>query len=155
VSIEQRRRVPEPGSWTDDTLNACQRELYDRSAQPPILLPGGLYKSTDGGKTWKAIHAFHFASCVAVSPLDSEVLYVGTNDHPFHDDCRAQGVLMTVNGGKTWRQQVNGLTCWNICWLCIDPRDPSRLYVGTGCNGAFGGIRAFSRREEPPALRGQ
>jgi len=77
---------------------------------------------------------------VAVSPTDRDTLYVGTTDHPYHDDCRARGVLKSVDGGKTWRQEVSGLTCWNISCLRIDPHEPSRLYVGTAGNGGFVGV---------------
>ena len=110
---------------------------------PPVVLPGGLYKSTDGGQTWSTIYTFRFPSCVAVSPVDSRTLFVGTTDHPFHDECRADGVLISSDGGKTWHQEVSGLSCWNVSCICIDPHEPSRLYVGTAGNGAFAGaVRA-------------
>ncbi len=123
-----------------DTLYLCQREKYDRSLTPPQLFPGGLSRSTDGGATWERIYDFHFASCVAVSPRDRRVIYLGTTDHPYHDGCRAQGVLVSRDGGKTWRQEVQGMSCWNISCLRVDPHDPTRLWVGTGGNGGFVGV---------------
>jgi photosystem II stability/assembly factor-like uncharacterized protein len=122
-----------------ETLYACQRASYDASAKPPAAHAGGLFRSTDGGRTWTSIHSFRFTSCVTVSPSDSRRLYVGTTDHPYHDACRAEGVLVSHDAGKTWRQEVNGLTCWNVTCLCLDPHDPSRLYLGTAGNGAFAG----------------
>jgi photosystem II stability/assembly factor-like uncharacterized protein len=129
------------------TLYICQREYFDRSAQPPVVLPGGLFRSRDGGATWKRIYEFRFTNCVAVSPTDRDTLYVGTTDHPYHDECRAQGIAKSVDGGKTWHQEVEGLTCWNISCVRIDPYDPSRLYIGTAGNGVFLGIdEAVKRR---------
>ena len=128
----------DPKNFT--TLYACQREYFDRSAKPPVLLPGGLFKSSDGGISWKRIYEFRFCSCVAVNPTQRDTLYVGTTDHPYHDECRAQGIAKSTDGGKTWRQEVVGLTCWNISCIRIDRHDPSRLYAGTGGNGGFVGI---------------
>jgi photosystem II stability/assembly factor-like uncharacterized protein len=137
------------------TLYVCQREYYDRSVNPPVLLPGGLFRSSDGGASWKRIYEFHFCSSVTVSPTQPDTLYVGTTDHPYHDECRAQGVVKSTDGGKTWRQEVVGLTCWNVSCIRIDRHDPSRLYVGTAGNGAFLGIDdAIKRRASlsAPAL---
>ncbi len=128
----------DPQNFT--TLYACQREYFDRSAKPPVLLPGGLFKSSDGGIGWQRIYEFRFCSCVAVNPTQRDTLYVGTTDHPYHDECRAQGIAKSTDGGKTWRQEVVGLTCWNISCIRIDRHDPSRLYAGTGGNGGFVGI---------------
>lgn len=128
-----------------DTLYICQRQKYDRSLDPPVQFPGGLFKSTDGGRTWEMIFEYHFTSCIAVSPFDSNILYVGTTDHPYHDANWAEGVLKSTDGGKTWQQEVDGLTCWNISCISIDPRDASRLYIGVGGNGGFVGIDAAAR----------
>jgi photosystem II stability/assembly factor-like uncharacterized protein len=155
--------VADPGHF--DTLYLCQREKYDRSLDPPVLFPGGLLRSTDGGRTWMRIFDYHFTNCVAVSPRDGQerhgvrslpvgrgalplpagrdappLLYVGTTDHPYHDNCRAEGVFKSADGGQTWQQEVDGLTDWGIASLTLDPHDPSRLYVGTGGNGVFIGV---------------
>ncbi len=122
-----------------DTLYLCQREKYDRSFTPPVQFPGGLFKSTDGGRTWACSYSYHFVSCVAVSPVDSNHLLVGTTDHPYHDGWRAEGVLRSTDGGTTWQQEVSGLSPWNVSCITIDPHDPTRLYVGTGGDGVFVG----------------
>ena len=128
----------DPNDFT--ILYACQREYFDRSAKPPVLLPGGLFKSSDGGVSWKRTYEFRFCSCVAVSPTQRDTLYVGTTDHPYHDECRAQGIAKSTDGGKTWREEIVGLTCWNISCIRIDRHDASRLYIGTAGNGAFVGV---------------
>jgi hypothetical protein len=129
-----------------DTLYVCGRELYDRSVEPPQMRLGGLFRSVDGGKTWERLHDFHFASCVAVSPVSSDIIHLGTTDHPYHDDCRVQGVLKSSDGGKTWRQEVEGMSSWHVSCMAIDPRDPSRLYVGVGGNAGFIGVDAAVRQ---------
>lgn len=122
-----------------DTLYVSQREKYDRSLDPPVLFPGGLFKSADGGRTWRRIFDYHFTNGLAVSPADRNTLYVATTDHPFHDACRAEGVFKSTDGGETWRQEVEGLSHWNVSCIAVSPHDPSLLIIGTGGNSGFVG----------------
>lgn len=121
-----------------DTVYLCQREHFEPAEQK--LYPGGLFRSDDGGATWRRLHDFHFCNCVAVSPQNRDVLYLGTTDHPYHDRSRALGLLVSRDGGKTWHAENDGLSSWQISCVRIDPADPSRLYVGTGGNGGFVGL---------------
>jgi photosystem II stability/assembly factor-like uncharacterized protein len=56
----------------------------------------GVYKSTDGGASWKALNkglaTLNIRSLVQ-SPTDSQVLYVGTN---------GSGLYCSRDGGETW-----------------------------------------------------
>lgn len=125
----------DPKDWR--TVYVCQREKYDRSYNPPRMFPGGLFRSKDGGCTWQCLHNFHFTNCLAVSPVDSRVLYLGTTDHPYHDGNKPLGLLKSIDGGETWKSQNTGLTCTQIANVDISPHDPSVLIVGTGGNGVF------------------
>ena len=123
------------GSLT--TLYLCQRESWNRSATPNVLLPGGLLRSTDGGKTWARVYDFHFTHVVAINPTDPKTVYVGTTDHPYHDGCRAPGIFESTDGGSTWRSVNGDVPNTNISCILVDPRQPSRLWIGTGGNGCF------------------
>ena len=132
-----------------DVLYACQRDLYDRAVDPPVMRPGGLLKSTDGGATWVQVLAYHFASCVALDPARPEVVYVGTTDHPYHDDSIAAGVLKSTDGGRTWQSENTGLTHLGVSCIRIappgwpgTPAGGAVLALGTGGNGAFLGMDA-------------
>ena len=83
-------------------LYVCQRSMYDRAVDPPVTRPGGLFRSTDGGVTWTQLVDYHFAHRLTVSPLDPRVLYLGTTDHPYHDDSIAAGLLKSEDGGEGW-----------------------------------------------------
>lgn len=115
-------------------LYLAVREYYDHDEQK--LYPGGAFESVDGGKNWKRILAYHFVSTITPSPTGN-IIYATTTDHPYHDDCIAEGVLKTCDGGRSWLKVNEGLSHLNISCFAIDPFDPSRLYLGTGGNGAF------------------
>ncbi len=115
-------------------LYLAVREYYDHQEQ--MLYPGGAFKSIDGGRKWERILDYHFLSHIVPSPA-GDIIYATTTDHPYHDNCVAEGVLKSSDGGKTWRKVNEGLSHLNISCLAIDPLDPSRLYLGTGGNGAF------------------
>jgi photosystem II stability/assembly factor-like uncharacterized protein len=114
--------------------------MYDQTLDPPVLFPGGLFRSADGGRTWTRIFDFHFTNCVAVSPRHSSILYVGTTDHPYHDASQARGLLKSTDGGNTWHPQNTGLANQNISCIAINPHDPSVLVLGTGGNGGYVGV---------------
>lgn len=123
------------------TLYVCQRELYDREVEPPVSRPGGLFKSTDGGVTWDRVFDYHFTHRLTVSPLNPNVLYLGTTDHPYHDDAIAAGVFKSEDGGATWQSENAGLTSLSISCVAIRPAQDgtAHLVLGTGGNGAFVG----------------
>mgnify|MGYP005836258593 CR=1 FL=1 len=123
-----------------EVLYVCQREMYDRKLDPPRLFPGGVFKSTDGGRTWAHILDFPFVNCLTVSPLDSSVIYAGSTDHPYHDASQAEGLYKSTDGGRTWQQENDGLANQNISCVAISPHDPSVLVVGTGGNGGYIGV---------------
>ena len=129
-----------------DLLYLGAREYYDHKARR--LHQGGLYKSTDGGRTWICVLEDRFVKAVAVNPADSRVIYAGTNDHPFHDDSVPAGLLKTSDGGVTWHKENRGLSLRKILSITVDPRDPSRIYVGTSGNSAqIGKDSAVGRSE--------
>ena len=119
--------VSDPGDLA--TLYACLRET--------ATAPGGLWRSADGGRTFNCLYDYHFAQCVAVSPRDRSTLYLGLNDHPFHDGNVTPGLLVSRDGGATWSPEMDGLTSSHIASITVSPHDPRLIAVGTGGNGVF------------------
>ncbi len=107
------------------------------------LAEGGLWRSDDGGSTWRKILDDDFVQYLAVDPRDADVVYAGLTDHPYHDKCTGEGIVMTRDGGATW-VSINGkgLTCKQVVRIVVDPHRPDRLYIGTSGNGAFVGTVA-------------
>ena len=119
------------------TLYLGAREFYDQKARRKY--PGGLFKSTDGGKTWAMVLDAYFVDGVAVSPADPRVIYAATTDHPYHDNPLAEGLLKSTDGGATWHHENTGLSHRNISCVGVDPHDPSVIYISAGGNSAFVG----------------
>jgi len=118
-----------------DCLYVTTREHYDQATRK--MYPGGLFASRDAGRNWDRLLDFRFGQTVAVSPVNPRVLYVGTNDHPYHDAYAAEGLLKSSDGGLTWQRENSGLSHHGVHCLSISPHDASVLYLGTGGNGAF------------------
>jgi len=82
----------------------------------------GLFKTTDGGRSWRDSAAYleGGAGAVVIDPANSQHLYAEIN----------VGLEASTNGGKTWRlisRQPHG----GVYALALDPRVPHTLYVGT------------------------
>jgi photosystem II stability/assembly factor-like uncharacterized protein len=67
---------------------------------------GGVWKSSDGGLTWKSIFDDQPTSsigCIAVAPSDSNVLYVGSGEANIRGNVMpGNGIYKSGTGGKTW-----------------------------------------------------
>lgn len=87
--------------------------------------PGGFFKTTDGGQTWRestelkteALHS------LAQSPTDPNILLAGSN----------RGVYRSVDAGETWTQfQTSAYPdIRNIESIAVDPRNANAIYIGT------------------------
>ncbi len=79
-----------------------------------------VYKSLDGGKTWKNITGAISSSpnAVAAHPRDLKKVYVATQE----------GVFRSANGGAAWRKQASPPDM-PVTELAFDPANPSILYA--------------------------
>lgn len=132
------------GDATLKTLYVAARQQYDRQAKR--LFHGGLLASRDGGHTWQSLVDFRFVSDVAVNRADPRVLYVATQDHPYHDDYPAWGLLRSADGGATWHRENTGLSLYNVRAVATSPHDPTLVYLSTNGNSCFVGHDRLSTK---------
>jgi photosystem II stability/assembly factor-like uncharacterized protein len=81
-----------------------------------------VFKSTDGGATWRDLDggfATSSVNAVAVHPHTPRVVYAGGDN----------GLFVTADGGETWRRYQGDLGRGSIGALAFDPTG-SVLYVG-------------------------
>ncbi len=91
----------------------------------------GVYKSTDGGKTWKhlGLKDTNSISKVIVHPKNPDIVYVAAVGHVWGPN-EERGVFMTTDGGKTWQKTLYIDNLHGASDLEIDPQNPNILYAG-------------------------
>jgi len=87
------------------------------------IKPGGFFKSTDAGLTWKESKDLKNESVYALvqSTLDPDVLMAGT----------AGGLWVSKNSGSDWEKIMSPTMPTLIESVAIDPRNLSTIYAGT------------------------
>jgi len=92
---------------------------------------GGVWKSVDGGNTFKAIFEKYPSSigAIAVAPSNPSLVWVGTGEaNPRNDMMDGHGVYFSADGGNSWR--FMGLAdVGQISRVLIDPYDSNMVLV--------------------------
>jgi photosystem II stability/assembly factor-like uncharacterized protein len=91
----------------------------------------GVYKSVDGGKTWKhlGLKDTNTISRVLIHPTNPDIVYVAAVGHAFGAN-EERGVFMTTDGGATWKKTLYIDANHGACDIEIDPQNPNILYAG-------------------------
>ncbi|MFQ5680220.1 MAG: glycosyl hydrolase [Gemmatimonadota bacterium] len=142
------------------------------SAQGPLWRSGGergLYKTTDGGETWRKVlgdEEWTGVTDVVMDPRDPDVLYAATWQR--HRTVAAylgggpgSGIHKSTDGGETWRKLERGLPSGNVgkIGLAISPQNPDIVYAAVELERREGGVymsedRGASWRKMSDAVSG-
>jgi photosystem II stability/assembly factor-like uncharacterized protein len=95
---------------------------------------GGVWKTTDGGTSWKNISDKYFGGtigAVAVAPSDENVLYAGEGEHTVRGNVSEGlgGMWRSDDGGRTWRN-IGLKDGRHIIRIVVHPRDPNTVWAG-------------------------
>jgi photosystem II stability/assembly factor-like uncharacterized protein len=94
---------------------------------------GGLWKTTDGGTTWKPVTDASLGSssvgAVAVAESNPDVVYLGTGETELRGDIiMGDGVYKSADAGKTW-SHVGLSDTQAIARIRVHPSNPDIVYV--------------------------
>lgn len=107
--------------WVGTGEVACARSSYSGN---------GVYKSTDGGKTWKnsGLQDSHHIAQIIVHPTNPDVVYVAAMGHLYSFN-EERGVFKTEDGGETWNKVLYIDEKVGVIDLVMNRSDPDVLYA--------------------------
>lgn len=115
----------------------------------------GVYKSTDGGKTWANVglkQSFQIGR-VVVHPKDANTVYVGALGRLYGPN-EERGVFKTADGGKSWKKILYVDDRTGAIDLSLDPFNPDALLVGMwerkrdGFDGSYGDAKDWPSADQ-------
>ncbi len=123
------------------------------AAQGPLWNKGGergLYKTTDGGKTWSRVlgdDQWTGLTDVVIDPRNPDLLYAATwqrhrNVAAYMGGGPGSGIHRSADGGETWTKLGNGLPASNMgkIGLAISPQKPDVVYAAIELDRRTGGV---------------
>jgi photosystem II stability/assembly factor-like uncharacterized protein len=101
--------------------------------------------SNDGGKTFRVLRGMH---------VDHHALWIDPANSDYLLDGNDGGVVMSYDGGKTWRQFLDDLPVVTFFNVMFDNGDPLRVYGSVQDHGSYRAVVDLSRgRDRIPAQK--
>jgi photosystem II stability/assembly factor-like uncharacterized protein len=144
------------GLWLSDDVGVTWRPVFEQAASsaigdvtvapsnPDIVWVGtgetnifrssysgaGVYKSTDGAKTWQHVGLTDSQTIgrIVIHPSNPDVVYVAASGHEWTEN-EMRGVFKTTDGGKSWTKVLYENAQTGAVDLVMDPSDPNTLYA--------------------------
>jgi photosystem II stability/assembly factor-like uncharacterized protein len=90
----------------------------------------GVYKSLDGGKTWKNVGLKETRAIgkVIINPTNPDIAFVAALGHPFGPN-EERGVFRTTDGGKTWQKVLYKDQDTGAVDITFDPNNSHILFA--------------------------
>ena len=97
-----------------------------------VVSSGGVWKTTDGGVTYKPIfdnYGSYSIGCITMDPSNSNVLWVGSGENNSQRSVSfGDGVYKSVDGGNSWKN-IGLKESEHIGMIAVDPRDGNVAFV--------------------------
>ena len=102
----------------------------ENNSQRSVGYGDGVYRSDDGGHTWKNIglkHSEHIAR-ILIDPRNSDVLYVASQG-PLWGPGGDRGLFKSTDGGKTWKNVLSISENTGVTDVVMQPDNADVLYA--------------------------
>jgi photosystem II stability/assembly factor-like uncharacterized protein len=98
--------------------------------RPDLSTGDGIYKSTDGGNTWKhlGLREGQQITNILVDPRDPNRVFVAVLGHPYGPNDE-RGVFRSLDGGETWKKILYKDENTGATDLAFNPTNPQTLYA--------------------------
>lgn len=131
--VFQKQDVSAIGAVAIDPTNENVVWVGTGEANPrnDVTYGDGVYKTTDGGKTWKnlGLTKTRHISRILIDPKNPDHVIVGALGDVFKDSTD-RGVYVTDDGGKSWSKTLYAGPQTGPSEMAMDPNDPSIVYAG-------------------------
>ena len=90
----------------------------------------GVYRSTDGGQTWRHIglRETQAIARIRIHPTDPDIVYVAALGHPYGDN-EERGIFRSTDGGDTWKKILYKSPKAGGVDISIDRTNPRVIYA--------------------------
>ncbi|MGB5434538.1 MAG: glycosyl hydrolase [Maribacter sp.] len=104
----------------------------ENNNQRSVAYGDGVYKSTDGGKSWKnmGLKTSEHIGKIIVHPDNPDIVYVAAIG-PLWSKGGERGVYKSMDGGTTWEAVLTVDEHTGVNDIVMDPRNPDVLYAST------------------------
>ena len=104
----------------------------ENNSQRSVSYGDGVYRSDDGGKTWKnmGLKRSEHIGRIVIDPRNSNVVYVAAQG-PLWGPGGDRGLYKTTDSGKSWDSVLTISRNTGVTDVVMDPRNPDVLYAAS------------------------
>lgn len=102
----------------------------ENNHQRSVSYGDGVYKSLDGGKSWKnmGLKDSRQIGMIAIDPRDSNIVFIAAEGSVWSSG-GDRGLYKTIDGGKNWAKVLTISDNTGINNVMIDPKNPDVMYA--------------------------